>query len=41
MSDLIQHIKKVAIQDFRDFFAPFVALYKFVRRDIRRPATGN
>ncbi|CAN7640660.1 hypothetical protein [Massilia sp. LjRoot122] len=39
MSELVQHVKKVAKQDFRDFFAPIVAAYKFVKRDIRRPAT--
>lgn len=34
MSDLLQHLKKTAINDFRDFFAPFVAVYRWVHRDI-------
>lgn len=35
MSELAQHVKKVAAQDFRDFFEPFVAIYNFIKRDIR------
>lgn len=34
MSDLLQHIKKVAINDFREFFAPFVTVYRWFHREI-------
>ena len=39
MSELVQHVKKVAAQDFRDFFAPIMAAFKLGKRDIQRPAT--
>jgi hypothetical protein len=38
MSHLIQHVRKVAKDDVRLYFAPFVALYKAVRRELKRPA---
>lgn len=28
MSEIVQHSKKVAVVDFRDFFYPFVAVYR-------------
>lgn len=31
MKNFIDHIKQVAIQDFRDFFAPFVWVIRSVR----------
>jgi len=31
MKEIIDHIKKVAIQDFREFFAPFVFVFRFIR----------
>jgi len=31
MKEIIDHIKKVAIQDFRDFFAPYVFLFRLIR----------
>jgi hypothetical protein len=31
MKEIIDHLKKVAIQDFRDFFAPYVFLIRSVR----------
>lgn len=38
MTNLIQHVKKVAADDVRLYFAPFVAMYKFIKRELRRPA---
>jgi hypothetical protein len=32
MKDLISHLKKVAIDDFRDFFAPFVTVVRAIRK---------
>lgn len=32
MKDFISHIKKVAINDFRDFFAPFVSVVRAIRK---------
>lgn len=31
MKEIIDHIKKVVIQDFRDSFAPFVFVFRFIR----------
>jgi len=31
IKEIIDHLKKVAIQDFRDFFAPFSFLIRLVR----------
>ncbi len=31
MKEIFDHIKKVAIQDFRDFFEPYVFLFRLVR----------
>lgn len=38
MKELIQHLKKVAADDFRDFFYPFVAVYRAFKREVHRPA---
>lgn len=40
MKEIIEHIKKVAIQDFKDFFAPFVTVYKWIRHVIRASTTS-
>lgn len=37
MNELIQHLKKVAADDFRDFFYPFVAVYRAFKREVHRP----
>lgn len=31
MKEIIDHLKKVAIQDFRDFFYPFVFVTRLIR----------
>jgi len=36
MREFIEHVKKVVAQDFRDSFVPFVALYKFMKRQSSR-----
>ena len=36
MNDLAQHLKKVAVADFRDFFYPFVAVYRMFVREVTR-----
>jgi hypothetical protein len=36
MREFIQHVKKVVAQDFRDSFVPFVALYRFMKRNANR-----
>lgn len=37
MAEIIQHVKKVAADDFRDFFYPFVAVYRAFVREVKRP----
>lgn len=37
MAEFIQHMKKVAAEDFRDFFYPFVAVYRAFKREVTRP----
>jgi hypothetical protein len=34
MKEIIDHLKKVAIQDFRDFFAPFAFLIRLIHRSL-------
>jgi hypothetical protein len=34
----IQHVRKVAMDDVRLYFAPFVAVYRVIRRELNRPA---
>jgi hypothetical protein len=38
MKNFIQHVKKVAADDVRRFFEPFVAVHKFIMRELRRSA---
>lgn len=38
MKELMRHLKKVAADDFRDFFYPFVAVYRAFKREVHRPA---
>lgn len=33
MKDFLQHMKEVAIADTKLFFEPYVAVYKFIKRD--------
>ena len=35
------HMKKVAIADSKLFFEPYVALYKFIKRDFTRTAVKH
>jgi hypothetical protein len=35
---ILQHVRKVAADDVRLYFAPFVALYQAIRREMNRPA---
>jgi len=37
MSNLLTHVKKVAKDDVRLYFAPFVAIIECVRRELKRP----
>lgn len=37
MAEIIQRFKKVAAEDFRDFFYPFVAVYRAFMREVTRP----
>lgn len=34
MKEFFEHIKRVAIEDFKDFFEPYVWVYRGVRRFI-------
>ncbi|WP_258001232.1 hypothetical protein [Janthinobacterium sp. ROICE36] len=38
MGALIQHIKRIAIADTRLFFEPFVAVFKFIKKDFNSPS---
>ena len=38
MENLVQHVKKVAADDVRLYFAPFVAIYKFLKREVQAAA---
>ena len=37
MSHLLAHVKRVAKDDIRLYFAPFVAIIELVRRELNRP----
>lgn len=39
LKELIEHIKRVAIEDFRLFFEPFVTVFRFIR-SLTRAASG-
>jgi hypothetical protein len=39
LKKLIEHIKRVAIEDFRLFFEPFVTVFRF-SRSLTRTASG-
>lgn len=41
MREFIQHMKKVAIADSKLFFEPYVAIYKFIKRDFTQTAVKN
>lgn len=36
MNEFLQEMKKVAISDTKLFFEPYVAVYKFIKRDFTR-----
>ena len=36
--EFFQHMKKVAIADTILFYEPYVAVYKFIKRDFTRPS---
>jgi hypothetical protein len=35
LKEIFEHFKRVAIQDFKDFFAPFVWVWGGIRRFVR------
>lgn len=37
MASILQHMKKVAREDVRVFFAPFVGVYSVIRKEMQRP----
>ena len=37
MTNLFDHVKKVAMDDVRLFFAPFVGVYAAIREELHRP----
>lgn len=39
MKELIEHIKRVAIEDFRLFFEPVVTVFRFIR-SLTRAVSG-
>ena len=41
MANLMQHVKKVALDDVRLFFAPFVGVYTAIRKELQRPPVRN
>lgn len=41
MKEYLQHMQKVAIADSKLFFEPYVAIYKFIKRDFTRTAVEN
>lgn len=41
MKEFLQHMKKVAIADSKLFLEPYVAIYKFIKRDFTRTAVKN
>lgn len=41
MKEFLQHMKKVAIADSKLFFEPYVAIYKFIKRDFTRTPVKN
>jgi len=36
MAEILQHVKKVAAEDIRDFWHPFVAVYRAFKREVTR-----
>lgn len=41
MKEFLQRMKQVAIADSKLFFEPYVAVYKFIKRDFTRTAVKN
>ena len=41
MKEFFQHMKKVAIADSKLFCEPYVAIYKFIKRDFTSTAVKN
>lgn len=41
MKEFLQQMKKVAIADTKLFFEPYVALYKFIKRNFTQTAVKH
>jgi hypothetical protein len=39
MGEIFEHVKKVAKDDFLDFFYPFVAVFRAFMREVKRKST--
>lgn len=37
MGSFFEHLKRVALDDVRLFFAPFIGLYTVIRKEMQRP----